>query len=697
MPFVQYVIWIPLLPLIGVLINGLVAPFLPEGVRRRVVSIVGPGTVLLSFLLTLGIATQVLGAAGHLGVPEDQVYWDWIGSAGNRNFIHVPVGFRLDALSITMALVVTGVGSLIHCYSTGYMRGDERYHRYFAFLNLFMFAMLILVLANNYVLMFVGWEGVGLCSYLLIGFWFDRDTAASAGKKAFLINRVGDFGFLLGIIAIYWLMASTGKHSLTFTDVDEVFSNEAALAQIRLNLTWGIPLMSLAALALFLGATGKSAQLPLYMWLPDAMEGPTPVSALIHAATMVTAGVYLIARSAVLFDAVAAISPWVQSIIVYVAVATAILGALVAIGQTDIKRVLAYSTVSQLGYMFIGVGAGAYAAGVSHLVTHAFFKALLFLAAGAVIHALGNEQDIRKMGGLSRKLKITAFTAGIATLTIAGFPGFAAFYSKDAVIASALAQPHLQVAGWLALVVAAMTAFYMVRWFLMVFSGSSRVSDGVHVHKEDWRMSWPLVVLAILSVVGGWMVQKGFVPGHDILGYMHFGAPEAGHPASQMPISEGGLLGLSFAAFLVGVIGAVTMHNSGAFVRGWSPGAENAFGLVRRSYESSLHFLVVRLGTMAADLVWSLIDVLIIDGIVNRVAWFVTVIAENLRTLQTGYVRNYALVMLAGVVFLVLCFLVFVHELSRTMVWSIVGGFILVSALVVTLPYLFSRLRRTER
>ncbi|MBI3911010.1 MAG: NADH-quinone oxidoreductase subunit L, partial [Armatimonadetes bacterium] len=590
-------------------------------------------------------------AALLAGQPyRDFVLYDWLGSADNLAWapLHVPLGTRVDALSLVMGLVVTGVGALIHLYSVGYMAEEERYARYFTYLNLFMFAMLLLVLANNYLVMFIGWEGVGLCSYLLIGFWFDRHAPAQAGKKAFLVNRVGDWGFLVGMIA---LAGAAG--TLTFS---ELFQPET-LEKVRHAAPLGIGVITLL---LFIGATGKSAQLPLYLWLPDAMEGPTPVSALIHAATMVTAGVYMVARSAPLFD----LAPGTQAIIATVGVVTALFAALVAIVQYDIKRILAYSTISQLGFMFIGVGVGAYAAGIAHLVTHAFFKALLFLSAGAVLHALHGELDIRKMGGLSRALPVTAATALIGWLAISGLPGLSGFYSKDQIIEGAFTHGYPGI-GWLALFVAAITAFYMTRFFLGVFAGERRVGPHVHIHRETPVMNWPLVALAALSLVGGWLVV-GFLPGGGfrLEQFLHPALPalgEAEHEAASAthgPIGPWSMAGLSFIAFLAGGGLGVLGHTAGWYTRGWPEKAgwvrllENRF-----YYDWLLHRVFVVGGAAACVAVWHLIDVLVIDGLVNFTGRVVNFFGDAFRWLQTGYVRSYALTVLAGAAFVIGCLL----------------------------------------
>jgi NADH-quinone oxidoreductase subunit L len=475
--------FIPLLPFLGFVLNGLVGRRLP----KALVSTIALAAPLGSLIIVLRAA--LMAWSGSLALPvieRDAPVWISAGS------LHVTFGAVLDQLSLVMLLVVTGVGFIIHVYSVGYMHEDDGYWRFFSYLNLFMFFMTVLVLAGNALLMFVGWEGVGLASYLLIGFWFQKTSAADAGKKAFIVNRIGDFGFLIGL---FLLLANFG--TLTFTEI---------AAKLAANPGWTGGILTAICLCLLVGATGKSAQLPLYVWLPDAMEGPTPVSALIHAATMVTAGVYMITRTHFLFDR----SPFALSVVAVVGAATAIFAATIGLVQTDIKRVLAYSTVSQLGYMFLGCGVAAYSAAIFHLMTHAFFKALLFLAAGSVIHALGGEQDLRKMGGLRTKIPITFWTMTMAVLAISGFPGMSAFFSKDAILAAAFTSGELGKILWfVGLVTAALTAFYMFRLWYLTFFGELRNHDA-HPHESPRVMLGPLVILAILSVGGGWVGASRF-------------------------------------------------------------------------------------------------------------------------------------------------------------------------------------------
>src|SRR5437763_5846936 len=437
-------------------------------------------------------------------LPILRDYFTWI-QAGRFN---AQFGLMLDHLSGLMILIVTGVGFLIHVYSIGYMSHEEGFYRYFAYLNLFVFFMLTLVLADNYLLMFVGWEGVGLCSYLLIGFWFTRKSAVDAGKKAFVVNRVGDFGFILAVMLIYWTF-----ERVDFVGVSARLANPNDFAVEPLG---AIGVLTAIGLLLFVGAAGKSAQFPLYVWLPDAMEGPTPVSALIHAATMVTAGVYMVARSAALFDH----APGALFVVAAVGAFTAIFAASIGLVQVDIKKVLAYSTVSQLGYMFLACGVGAYAAGVFHLMTHAFFKALLFLAAGSVIHGMGGIQDIRKMGGIRRQMPWTFRTFLAGTLAITGIPGFAGVFSKDAILGAAWAGVHYGKTLWaVAAVAAGFTSFYMYRLLILVFFGSPRYTQEEvhHVHESPPSMLVPLAILAILSIVGGYVGVPAIFGGSDLI------------------------------------------------------------------------------------------------------------------------------------------------------------------------------------
>jgi NADH-quinone oxidoreductase subunit L len=528
---------IPLLPLAGFLINGLLGRRLPKWLVTTV-ALLAP---LASFALVLQAALLALtpqllrswNGPGPLPTLLQLPYVEtcptpWINVPG----LHVDFSFVLDQLSLVMLLVVTGVGFLIHVYSVGYMAEDEGYARYFSYLNLFLFFMTILVLAGNALVMFVGWEGVGLASYLLIGFYFQRDSAANAGKKAFLVNRIGDLGFL---IAMFLLIANFG--TLTFSEI---------ATKIQACAGWQGGVITVIALCLLLGATGKSAQLPLYIWLPDAMEGPTPVSALIHAATMVTAGVYMIARTHVLFNH----SPAALTVVAIVGAATALFAATMGLAQNDIKRVLAYSTISQLGYMFLACGVAAYSAGIFHLMTHAFFKALLFLAAGSVIHALGGEQDLRRMGGLWKKIPVTFAVTTVGVFAIAGFFPLAGFFSKDAILYAAFVQGPGGIALWaVGALTALITSIYMFRLWYMAFLGKPR-TEGLHPHESPLSMLVPLVLLALLSIGGGWIGIERF---------SEFLAPSTGalHLHSSMPNLE---LILSVVAVAIAALGWLVAH-----------------------------------------------------------------------------------------------------------------------------------------
>ena len=481
-----YLWLIPLLPFAGFLINGILGRRLPKWLVTTVALLAPLAAFAVVFVAVLSLLGPKDGASPFPFIETCPLPWI------NAGLLHIDFSFVLDQLSLVMLLVVTGVGFLIHVYSVGYMSDDEGYARYFSYLNLFLFFMTVLVLAGNALVMFVGWEGVGLASYLLIGFYFQKKSAADAGKKAFIVNRIGDFGFL---IAMFLLVANFG--TLSFTEIATKLGQDPG---------WTGGVVTVIALCLLLGAAGKSAQLPLYIWLPDAMEGPTPVSALIHAATMVTAGVYMVARTHVLFDH----SPFALGVVATVGAATALFAATIALVQNDIKRVLAYSTISQLGYMFLGCGVAAYSAAIFHLMTHAFFKALLFLAAGAVIHSLGGEQDLRKMGGLRRKLPVTFAVTTVGVLAIAGIFPFAGFFSKDAILYAAFNQGiYGKILYTVGIFTALLTAFYMARLWYMAFLGESRSPQG-HVHESPWSMRGPLIVLALLSICGGWIGIERF-------------------------------------------------------------------------------------------------------------------------------------------------------------------------------------------
>ena len=531
-PMLEYLWIVPLLPLLGSAINGLFG----SKWSNKIVNSVAIGSTGLSFLCALEAVREFFESGQVLFHKE---FFTWI-AAGN---FRAGFDLQMDQLTVVMVLVVTGVGWLIHIYATGYMTHEGGYYRFFSYLNLFMFFMLILVLAANYVLLFVGWEGVGLSSYLLIGFYFLKKSASDAGKKAFIVNRIGDFGFMLGMFLLF-----RAFHTLDFQTMFD--AQHAGGWPVEAYGQLGT--LTIASLLLFMGACGKSAQLPLYVWLPDAMEGPTPVSALIHAATMVTAGVYVVARSHILFTH----APTAMLVVAVVGCATAFFAATIGLVQTDIKRVLAYSTVSQLGYMFLACGVGAFGAGIFHLMTHAFFKALLFLAAGSVIHAMGGEQDMQKMGGLSKKIKYTYATMLIATLAITGIPPLAGFFSKDAILLGAFQIPGGHPLYALGLLTALLTSFYMFRLIFLTFHGKQRYDDKkVHVHESPWSMLGPLVALAVLSVIGGWLAAPAFWGGPDY--FTNFLAPVFGGHESAELLGEAAAHNLELTLAFVAVSAAL--------------------------------------------------------------------------------------------------------------------------------------------
>ncbi len=626
---------IPALPLAAVLVNLL----LGDRLGKRGTAWLACGSVLAAFGFALRAVLHLASLPEH-DRQLTELAWTWM-RVGDFS---ADVAFLLDPLSAVMVLVVTGVGSLIHVYATGYMSHDPSFRRFFLYLNLFMFAMLTLVLADNYLLMFVGWEGVGLCSYLLIGFWYERPSAAEAGKKAFIVNRIGDFGFMLGA---FMLITHTG--SLNF---------ERVFAAAPAAFTTGA--ITLATLLLFLGATGKSAQIPLFTWLPDAMEGPTPVSALIHAATMVTAGVYLLARSHVLFE----LAPTTMQVVAIIGAATALMAATIGLAQNDIKRVLAYSTVSQLGYMFMACGVGAFGAGIFHVMTHAFFKALLFLGAGSVIHAMSNEQDMRRMGGLAQKLPFTHGTMAVATLAIAGVPFLAGFFSKDEILHAAWASGHRGI--WLAGIVGAcLTAFYMTRLYVLTFRGPSRVSHEAehHLHESPASMTVPLVILAVLSVVGGYVGMPFQEGGHAFERWLHPVLSAGGHAAAHHEVSratEWTLIVMSVGVALVGILLALRSYL-------WNPAMATAlrvrFEGVHRVLENKYWVdefydaLVVRPFVGISEWLWRFWDARVVDGLVNGIGYTFEGGSAILKLFQTGFVGTYALFITLGVIALFLHFL----------------------------------------
>lgn len=630
-------VWlIPVFPMLGFLINGLFGRSFSE----KAIGWIGSLAVGASLVVAVSIFLEILGMEpGSRSVQK--VVYTWILSGD----MSVPIGFLVDPLSMVMLLVVSGVGFIIHVYSIGYMHGEIGFRRFFAYMNLFVFNMLILVSANNFLLMFVGWEGVGLCSYLLIGYYYEKKSASDAGKKAFVVNRVGDFGFLIGMFLIF----------ITFGTFDfvQVFSEaQAKLAQ-------GGLLVTLITLLLFVGATGKSAQIPLYTWLPDAMEGPTPVSALIHAATMVTAGVYMVARCSLLY----AMAPISLATVAVIGGATAFYAATMGVTQYDIKRVLAYSTISQLGYMFMACGVGAFASGIFHLMTHAFFKALLFLAAGSVMHAMSGELDMRKMGNLGKTLPYTKWTYVFGTLAIAGIFPFAGFFSKDEILFYALDR-HL--GFWiLGAVAAILTSFYMFRSVFMTFYGKSHVEPEAakHLHESPFIITVPLMILAFLSLVGGLVGIPIFHGWHvfgDFLGHvfapanavLHKGAHGGHHSVALelilMAVSLGiALFGLFYARWMY-----VTEPEAADRVIDRFPEIHN---LVYNKYwiDELYDFLFVNSIVRFSRFLWRAFDDAVVDGIVNGVARFVRGWGGVLRWLQSGLVKDYALSILVGVVVII--------------------------------------------
>ena len=586
---------IPILPLAGFLINGI----LGRRFSKSLVNTVAISSVVLSFLWVL----HTISAMGDLNTPHVEHYFTWIQSGA----INIGCDFLVDRLTIVMLLVVTGIGSLIHIYSIGYMAHEGGYYRFFAYLNLFMFFMLVLVLGASFLLLFVGWEGVGLCSYLLIGFYFDKKFATDAGNKAFIVNRIGDFGFSL---AMFYIFKNFGT-----LDFDKVF-HQAASAPEWVLTTIGLLLM--------VGACGKSAQIPLYIWLPDAMAGPTPVSALIHAATMVTAGVYMTARSWVIYTH----APIAMDVIAYIGIATAFVAATIGLAQNDIKKVFAYSTVSQLGYMFVGVGCGAFSAGIYHLMTHAFFKALLFLGAGAVIHSLSGEQDMRQMGGLRAKIPWTFGVMLCASLAIAGFPFTSGFFSKDAILLAADHRaPWLY---WVGVFTAGMTAFYVFRAFFMTFFGKYRGKE--HPHESPPVMLIPLVILAGLSLVGGYLFK---IPDFLRTVFPAVEAPEAFGPMAVA--SAAGLLGIALAYLMY-------VYRPG-IPDSIASGAKGLYTLVYNKYfvDEIYDAAVVKpLVGGSRVVLWKGFDAGLIDGTVNGIGARAKGIGGVLRLAQSGNTRSYA-------------------------------------------------------
>ncbi len=662
LPFFLDHIWlIPLFPLAGAALMF----FIGRGLKNSAVSAICVGSVAVSFVFALGAFFQLLGLPEAQRVVERTLF-DWVPAvpmhmtSGALGSFAAAWGFLLDPLSGVMILVVTGVGLLIHIYSVGYMAHEGGYYRFFGYLNLFMFSMLLLVLANNLLVLFVGWEGVGTCSYLLIGFWFKKKSASDAGKKAFIVNRVGDSGFLLGIFLTSALLGT-----IRFTEIGP------ALANAHIGI--GAPLVTAIALLFFWGATGKSAQLPLYVWLPDAMEGPTPVSALIHAATMVTAGVYMVTRTNAIFQ----LSPLAMTVVAAVGALTAIFAASIGVVQNDIKKVLAYSTISQLGYMFLACGVGAFTAGIFHLMTHAFFKGLLFLAAGSVIHAMSGEQDMTKMGALAKKIPTTYRTMLVATLAIAGIPPLAGFFSKDEILEKAFERsPALWIVGW---ITAGMTAFYMFRLLFMTFHGESHVAHEVehHIHESPSSMTVPLMILAVLSIIGGWIGIGGRFENFLEPVTARVAAPEMAAATSTTPglvlmaasvlLALGGIW-LAWVLYIKRTeLAATIRRNAGVLYdlvahKYYVDEIYDAM-FVNRSKDLGLSLgmfdakVIDGLGvdgagwlTRAASLISIWWDTWIVDGSVKLGAFIVQLTSMPIRLIQDGEMQAYMLVIVIGLI-----------------------------------------------
>ncbi len=633
-------LWIILaLPLLGAAINGLFGKKFPQSA----VNSVAVGSVVVSFLAAAETVREFLQLTPSQ-IPWVGNYFTWmVGGESMPHPFRVDFALQIDQLTVVMLMVVTFVGMLIHIYSTGYMAHEGGYYRFFSYLNLFMFFMLTLVTGANLIVMFVGWEGVGLCSYLLIGFYFLRKSAADAGKKAFIVTRIGDFGFTVGILLVF---ATFG--SVVFSDI---FKDAGNVSE---------PTLTAICILLFAGAVGKSAQLPLYVWLPDAMEGPTPVSALIHAATMVTAGVYMVARMNPLFSR----APMAMLIVAIVGAITAFYSATIGIAQTDIKKVLAYSTVSQLGYMFLACGVGAYSAGIFHLMTHAFFKGLLFLAAGSVIHAMGGEQDMMKMGGLRKKIPVTYWTMLMATLAIAGIPGFAGYFSKDAILEAAQDGPHANLILWLLGVCGALiTSFYMFRLVFLTFFGSPRYDERhVHVHESPKNMTIPLMILAFCSIFGGWFAAPKLIGGADY--FARFLAPvfKSPIPPDEAPAETASagsalvhsLVSWPVAAGLLGLLIAWYFYiKRPGLPKKWAQSAHALYLLLLNKYyvDEIYAALIVRpLLWISNNVLWHGVDEGAIDGVVNGTATVARGSGSELRKIQSGNTRSYAAWVILGAV-----------------------------------------------
>ena len=626
-----------LLPLAGFLINGL---FGSKIKNEKVIGIIGSGTIGLSFLIVLGAFFQTLA----LPVDQRQTIvnlFTWLQAGG----LNINIAYQVDQLSLVMALIVTGVGFIIHVYSIGYMHGDKSFWRFFSYLNLFIFAMMNLIMSDNFVLLFLGWEGVGLCSYLLIGFWYDRkfekSTTSDAAKKAFIVNRIGDFGFLLGMFLIYLTFGG-----LNFNDV---FA-KAAVFNIPTST------FNFIALFLFIGATGKSAQIPLYVWLPDAMAGPTPVSALIHAATMVTAGVYMVARCSIIF----ASAPAIMTVIAIIGVLTAMFAATVGLVQNDIKKVLAYSTVSQLGYMFLALGVGAFSAGIFHVMTHAFFKALLFLGAGSIIHAMHDEQNIQHYGGLKKYMPVTYITFLIAALAISGIPPFSGFFSKDEILWFSFTNGNITY-WFIGAFTAVLTAFYMFRLIYLTFEGKERFGHDKHPHESPKVMTVPLVTLAVLSLIGGFIGIPALFSGEHGNRFENWLEPIFANAQTKLAMfgthsqsQEILFMTITFMGAVAAILLARYMYlkNTEAPSR-VSKKFSGLYNILFNKYfvdEAYDAAIVTPIVKGSESILWKIADNKLIDGAVNGTASLIGFISKGIRKIQTGVAQFYALMMMLGIV-----------------------------------------------
>ena len=633
----HYIYFTILLPLLGFLVNGIFGSRIKN---ERIIGWIGSGAIGISFLIAVGAFFQTLG------LPEDNrktivTLFNWLNVGG----LNINVSYQVDQLSLVMALIVTGVGFLIHVYSIGYMHGDKGFWRFFAYMNLFIFAMMNLILSDNFVLLFLGWEGVGLCSYLLIGFWYDKNfekgTTGDAAKKAFIVNRIGDFGFLLGMFLIYLTFGS-----LNFS---EVFPRAAS---------FNVPVstFNFIALFLFIGAVGKSAQIPLFVWLPDAMAGPTPVSALIHAATMVTAGVYMVARCSIIF----ASAPAILTLIAIIGAFTAIFAASIALVQNDIKKILAYSTVSQLGYMFLAMGVGAFTSGIFHVMTHAFFKALLFLGAGSVIHSMHEVQDIQHYGGLKKYMPLTYFTFLIAVLAISGIPPLSGFFSKDDILWNSFANGHF-ILWFIGTATALLTAFYMFRLYFLTFEGKERFGSQKHPHESPGLMTIPLIVLAVLSAIGGFLGIPALFSGENGNQFERWLEPVFKTANTRLMIYSSHSVMEEIVLMFITVIGAVlaiwfaryVYLKNPRFALNVSTKFKGIYNLLLNKYWVDEFYDVAVVNPIARGsdrFLWKFTDVAVIDGIVNGTASLINLISGKIRKIQTGVAQLYAVVMMIGIV-----------------------------------------------